>query len=62
MRPRTAGKHGRLISLLIGALALLACLWLGRYAARQALLSYLFAFAFSPDCPSAVWRWPWCRP
>ena len=46
MRPRTAGKHGRLISLLIGALALLACLWLGRYAARQALLSYLFAFVF----------------
>ena len=46
MRPRTAGKHWRLISLLIGALALLACLWLGRHAARQALLSYLFAFVF----------------
>lgn len=39
-------KHGRLISLLIGALALLVCAWLGVADARQALLSYLFAFVF----------------
>lgn len=46
MRPQAASKHARLISLLIGAVALLACLWLGRNAVRQALLSYLFAFVF----------------
>ncbi len=39
-------RNGRLISLLIGALALLLCAWLGRYSLRQALLSYLFAFVF----------------
>jgi hypothetical protein len=34
------------IALAVGASALVACLWLGRFSMHQALVSYLFAFVF----------------
>ena len=46
MSARAIAENGRLVSLLIGCLALLACAWLGRYEVRQTLLSYLVAFIF----------------